>query len=170
MHLFDSDQVAIGRIMTWLPSYPPTFSPVWQRAPILAVYCTAKIGTFSHRRYGVTKEDYFGQRLRELREAKGWTLRKAGQVAGVSHQRIAELERGRARGTGNPTRPSRALVLELAKAYSVPQDSLLELAGYAVDRPELTSDAALLLDLYRGLDDKGKRIILSLAQILSTEL
>lgn len=40
-----------------------------------------------------------GERLRELREARGWTQGEMGEVLGISRQGISELENGKSRIT-----------------------------------------------------------------------
>lgn len=66
----------------------------------------------------------FGRKLREHREAKGWTQSHLGEQAEpvMSYQNIARLERGER----EPTWP---VVLRLAKALGVSPDAFLDDAG-----------------------------------------
>jgi transcriptional regulator with XRE-family HTH domain len=66
----------------------------------------------------------FGVYLRALREAKGLTQRRAGEIAKVSCPYLAQLERGQR----NP--PSREVLARLASAYGVTEDKMLQEAGY----------------------------------------
>lgn len=117
----------------------------------------------------MTSEQQFGAKLRELRENKEWTLRRAAKAAGITHQRLAELEAGVARGTGKATRPSKDVVGRLARAYDVPKDFLLELAGYARERPLISDRDALLLDLFHLLSDGKQRLALGMLRLLAED-
>jgi transcriptional regulator with XRE-family HTH domain len=109
-----------------------------------------------------TREELFGTKLQELRQAREWSVNKAAQVIGISRFRLDELERGESRTTKNPTRPTREVVGKLASAYGVPTDYLLELAGYAREHPELADDEALLLDLFRHLGVAERQLAIRL--------
>jgi transcriptional regulator with XRE-family HTH domain len=60
----------------------------------------------------------FGQRLRALREAKGWSQTKLGNEAGVRYQYVARLERAE-------SEPGWAMVLKLAEALGVTPDAFV---------------------------------------------
>jgi transcriptional regulator with XRE-family HTH domain len=68
------------------------------------------------------KDESFGERLRRLRSAKGYTEAELGQAVGTSHRMIAYYE---IQG-GNP--PADVLV-KLARALDVSADVLLGLAA-----------------------------------------
>ena len=114
----------------------------------------------------LTGEGAFGTKIKELRQQKGLSLRKAANYVDISHYRLDELEIGKSRSTGNPTRPSRGTVVKLAEVYGVPKDYLLELAGYAREHPELSNDEALLVDLYRGLDADQRELTLRIVKAI----
>ena len=114
----------------------------------------------------MTREEAFGARIKELRQQKGLSLRKAANLIGLSHYRLDELEIGKSRSTGNPTRPSRDTVIKFAEVYGVPKDYLLELAGYARENPDLSDDEALLVDLFRGLDADQRALTLRLVRAI----
>lgn len=109
-----------------------------------------------------TREQHFGEFIAACREARGWSQRRAAREIGVSSMRLAELERGISRTTGHATRAAPELVGRMAAAYEVPTETLRELAGYAREHPELTTDESLLLERYRGLDEPYRRIVLEL--------
>lgn len=62
-----------------------------------------------------TSASEFGRRLRELREAKGWTQAELGERAGLMYQAISRLERGAAL-------PAWDTVLKLADAIGISLD------------------------------------------------
>jgi transcriptional regulator with XRE-family HTH domain len=67
----------------------------------------------------VMSHEYFAGRLKELREAKGWTQEELARKAGVSQRGIANWELGlRA--------PSWPNVVALAEALGVPTDTFLK--------------------------------------------
>jgi len=116
----------------------------------------------------LTHEEQFGRKLTELRKQRGWSLRKAALTIGISHMRLGELETGRSRSTGNPTRPTRELVGKIALVYGVPKDYLLEAAGYAREHPALSDQDALLLDLFHALDTPHRSMALEILRVLGT--
>lgn len=117
----------------------------------------------------MNQEERFGQALKELRAQKGWSVQKAAVQIGISRYRLDELERGRSRSTGNPTRASRDTVKSLARVYGVPADHLLDLAGYSREHPELTDEDALLLDLFHRLNPEERAMILRMLQAAPRE-
>lgn len=108
------------------------------------------------------REERFGAFITACREAKKWSQRRAAKEIGVSSMRLAELERGVSRTTGNATRPAPELVARIAAAYELPTDYLRELAGYAREFPQLADDEALLLERYRELERPYQQIALEL--------
>lgn len=109
-----------------------------------------------------TREQQFGAFIARCREALGWSQRRAAREIGVSSMRLAELERGISRSTGHATRASPDLVARMAATYEVPTETLRELAGYAREHPELSTDESLLLERYRKLEEPFRRIALEL--------
>lgn len=118
----------------------------------------------------MNQEERFGQALRELRTQKGWSVQKAAAQVGISRYRLDELERGRSRSTGNPTRASRDTVKSLARVYDVPADHLLDLAGYSREHPELTDEDALLLDLFHRLTPDQRAMVLRMLRAAPGDL
>lgn len=69
-----------------------------------------------------------GRRLREAREARGWSQEDFAERAGVGGATISMLESGkRGRGIG------RDLVLKIAKAFNEPEDWWLDLTSHKRD-------------------------------------
>lgn len=60
----------------------------------------------------------FGQKLRALREGKGWTQAKLGEAAEMMYQEVARIERGE-------REPGWAIVVKLAKALGVKPNAFL---------------------------------------------
>jgi putative transcriptional regulator len=59
-------------------------------------------------------------RVKELREARGWTQQQLADSVGVSRQSINSIERNR-------YVPSLALALKFAHAFAVPTDDIFKL-------------------------------------------
>lgn len=61
-------------------------------------------------------DDRVGKRLKELRERKGYTLRGAGELAGISHTYVSKIEKGQI--------PSLHTLEKLCELYGVSVQSL----------------------------------------------
>ena len=87
-----------------------------------------------------------GERLRELRERQGWSLREVAGRAGVNHGYLSQLERGEV------SQPAPSMLHKLSEGYGEPFVVLMRWAGYVdtVDT-ELTSTQARALS-YLGDD------------------
>lgn len=75
-----------------------------------------------------------GQRLRELREGRGWTLREVAAKAGVNHGYLSQLERGEV------TQPAPSMLHRLADGYGEPFVVLMKWAGYVDESPTGKND------------------------------
>ena len=60
----------------------------------------------------------FGEKLRNLRENHGYTLRQLGGLLGVHHTHISQLETGR-------KTPNAAMILKIADLFGVSTDVLM---------------------------------------------
>jgi transcriptional regulator with XRE-family HTH domain len=60
----------------------------------------------------------FGRHLREVREAKGWTLEQFAEAARMNELQIGHIERG-------ASDPKLSTILKLARALKVRPDELL---------------------------------------------
>lgn len=69
-----------------------------------------------------------GDRLRQVRQMRGWTLREAAKKAGISPAYLQKLERDQVRS------PSPNVLYGLAEQLKVPYSELMKLAGYVVPR------------------------------------
>lgn len=77
-----------------------------------------------------SKEPTFGEYLRQVRDAKDLSLRKAAERIGIKHSRLNEIEQGRDAHTGKLFVPTYTTVVRIAKAYDLPPDELLRRAGH----------------------------------------
>jgi len=59
----------------------------------------------------------FGKRLRQLREAKGWTLEVLAESAGMNELQVGHIERG-------ASDPKLSTITKLARALGVPPGEL----------------------------------------------
>jgi transcriptional regulator with XRE-family HTH domain len=82
-----------------------------------------------------------GNLLRELRIKKDWSVRKAGEVTGISYPTISNFENGVHSTSKNPIKPSPEQLKKLAAAYDYPYNLLMIKAGYGEfvenEEPEL---------------------------------
>lgn len=112
----------------------------------------------------------FGQYVKSLRVKRNWTLREAAQRAGLSHNRLGEIERGASYRTERRTRPSRSVVEGLARAYEVPKDTLLAMAGYPVgELAELSADAREAVHMFETLPAHKRRLVLGILRVFISE-
>lgn len=65
-----------------------------------------------------------GEVLKSTRITRGWTLRKAEEMTGVTNGYLSLLEQGTIK------EPSPSILMKLSKAYSIEYVELMELAGY----------------------------------------
>lgn len=70
--------------------------------------------------------DELGDRLRQVRKMRGWSLRETAERAEISPAYLQKLESGQVQG------PSPHMLHSLAEHLRVPYSNLMELAGYVV--------------------------------------
>jgi transcriptional regulator with XRE-family HTH domain len=80
-----------------------------------------------------------GDRLRQVRKLRGWSLREAAERADISPAYLQKLERGHVQG------PSPHVLHSLAEQLRMPYSTLMELAGYVV--PSESRDREALPDI-----------------------
>jgi transcriptional regulator with XRE-family HTH domain len=113
------------------------------------------------------KKNAFGDRIRELRKAKGYSLRKLAPLVGVGFSYLSKVENGRLDFDGSP---SESLIHRLADVLEADEDELLllarhlpkEMADRIFEQPEVfrllsQCDNRQLLDLARscGISEKA---------------
>ncbi len=89
------------------------------------------------------------ERLKELRTRKGYSQQELADIANVAQHTVSEIELGRRKPHGRTLR-------KLATALGVDVEELVGPKGRA-PRPD-TEDAALAV-LFRGLAQRGRRIV-----------
>lgn len=72
----------------------------------------------------------FGDRIRELRKSKGYSLRKLAPMVGVGFSYLSKVERGRLDFDGSP---SESLIHRLADVLEADEEELLLLAHHIPD-------------------------------------
>lgn len=78
-----------------------------------------------------TRRQTLGEYLRNLRDARGVTLREVEEAADVSNAYLSQLEHGKI------TKPSPHILHSLAAVYRVPYETLMEKAGYIAHADEV---------------------------------
>jgi len=89
----------------------------------------------------------FGAALRELRKAREMSQMQLAEVAGISQRHLSFIEIGR-------SQPSRAMVLRIAEAMSLPlasRNRLIVAAGYAAVYPQRSLDSTEMQPLRAAL-------------------
>lgn len=99
----------------------------------------------------------FGERIRELRHAKGYSLRQLAPVVGVGFSYLSKVENGRLDFDGSP---SESLIHRLADALDADEDELLLLADKvpASIRSQMRQNPELFRKLAR-LDQRSLRAL-----------
>lgn len=93
-----------------------------------------------------TRSKTLGERLREVRESRGSSLREAAARAGVNHGYLSQLEHGEV------AEPSPSMLHKVATGYGVTFPVLMQWAGYIQgDQQDLTPKQVLALS-YLGDD------------------
>lgn len=70
------------------------------------------------------------QRVKELRERKGWSMQRLAEEAGIARSYVSKIEAGAA------VRPSGIMLNKLANALGVEVDDLMIAGGYAKPKPK----------------------------------
>jgi len=84
----------------------------------------------------------FGEYVREVREAKGWSITRCAGIASMSPQQWGNYENDRSRRSdGKPSRPSYETCERIAKALGEPASVVVRAAGFAPT--ELTYEETL---------------------------
>ena len=94
----------------------------------------------------------FGSKLREYREAKGYTQEQLAQMIGVAKTTITGYERGN-------RSPDVSKIKKLAAALGVTGDDLLDTGIEAIEKPQYSSEAMRFAQNYERLDKHEKQII-----------
>lgn len=114
------------------------------------------------------RENAFGSYIYDVRRQKGWALREAASRIGIAHSRLDEYEKGHNWHSGKTFKPSYQTVVRIAKAYELPVDELLRLAGHEPGA-ELTDEEQALVNNFRALSGEGRTRALAFLQELRGE-
>jgi len=97
-----------------------------------------------------------GQRIRSLRNTKGWTQQELGEHADVNYKFVGEIERGQ-------QNPSFAVLVKIAVALGVELQELFRFEQEAIDRKQLE---AQIIAIFRSLSDGDLNRMLSVLRVL----
>ena len=97
-----------------------------------------------------------GQRIRSLRNTKGWTQQELGEHADVNYKFVGEIERGQ-------QNPSFAVLAKIASALSVELQELFRFEQEAMGRGEVE---AQIKSIILSLSDGDLNRMLSVLRVL----
>ena len=72
----------------------------------------------------------FGRIVRQTRQAAAMTVRELASRVGISYAYVSIIELGENPATNKPAKPSREIILKLARELPLDVDESLALAGY----------------------------------------
>ena len=101
----------------------------------------------------------FGDRLRELRVAAGFTQQRLAEAIRVEPKTISVFESG-------GFAPTLTTAGELAKALGVPLSALFEGVGVAVQVEPSGAEEAAVLASYRALSEERQQVVRALLRVL----
>ena len=97
-------------------------------------------------------------RLKEVRKTAGMTQRDVAESTGIPLGTLRRWEQG-------VNEPDTDRLIQLADLYGVSTDEILGSSFARRQKPEpLMADERRLLDLYRSADDRGKVVIMTVAE------
>lgn len=113
--------------------------------------------------------DALSQHLKQLRNARGLSIRKAAQSLGISPTSLRNYETGRD-SKGNLVKPKRKVLLKMAEAYDFPSEVLLNMASLPVNEPEpiipdqIELGAQEVAEIFRRLPEVHRTMFLGIAR------
>lgn len=117
--------------------------------------------------------DALSQHLKQLRLARGLSIRKAAQSLGISPTSLRNYEVGRD-SKGNLVKPKRKVLLKMAEAYDFPSEVLLNMASLPVNEPEpvipdqVELAALEVAEIFRRLPEVHRTMFLGIARTYRT--
>jgi transcriptional regulator with XRE-family HTH domain len=98
---------------------------------------------------GTVGRSEVGRQLEQSRTSRGWSLRQAEKVSGVSNGYISQIERGE-------VEPSPDVLRRLGAAYGIPYEVLMEAAGYITKRSKPREGAvpAFVFSAAESMDER----------------
>lgn len=97
-----------------------------------------------------------GRRIRNLRQAKGWTQQELGEYADMNYKFLGEIERGQ-------QNPSFNVMMKIAKALGVEMAELFRFRHEIINRQEIEKR---INQIVRTLPDDNLRQLLAVLQAL----
>jgi transcriptional regulator with XRE-family HTH domain len=111
------------------------------------------------------QEPNVGHYLKQVRLAKGWSLRQAAKAIGIAHSRVDEVERMIDGRSNLPFVPSYMTLVRMAKGYGLSPDEVLLRAGYEPGI-ELEPDEWALIRGFRGMPpERRQRLLVAMREI-----
>ena len=95
-----------------------------------------------------TLEQSVGDRIRQARDARGWSQKRLAEEAGVSENTVLSAEKGRRRTRDEKLRP----ILE-ALGMNLPPDNVIDLTGMPA---ELRLFVRVLVARFSAMDDEQR--------------
>ncbi len=97
-----------------------------------------------------------GQRIRSLRNTKGWTQQKLGEHADINYKFVGAIERGQQNA-------SFAVLVKISSALGVELPELFRFDGEAMDRKDVETQIEQIL---QSLPDEDLNRMLSVLRVL----
>ena len=117
-----------------------------------------------------------GRLLRELRQAKGLSVRRAAMWLDISHSRLADFERGATHSLRYKAVPGREILMKMAEFYGYPLETLLAMAVLPEVEPavpakpsEIELGAQEVAQIFRDLPTRDRTMFLKLARTYRDE-
>lgn len=117
--------------------------------------------------------DALSQHLKQLRNARGLSIRKAAHSLGISPTSLRNYEAGRD-SKGNTVRLKRSVLLKMAEVYDFPSPVLLNMANLPANEPEpvipdqIELGAQEVAEIFRRLPEVHRTMFLGIARTYRT--
>ena len=119
-----------------------------------------------------------GQKLRDLRTARGLSRRDVAQGVGISPTRYTDFEKGYVHhDPDRPAVPTREVALKLARFFNFPENPILALAGYplqSLEPPPIPSplelEAMEVAAVYRALPQPYRELLLGVVRTFEAKV
>ena len=93
-------------------------------------------------------------RIKEAREARGWTQERLAAEMNTTQQTVQRWESGQ-------TDPKSGIVKEISRLLGITVSFIMNVDGESEEYKTLAADERELLDYYRALSTKGKHAVLT---------
>lgn len=96
----------------------------------------------------------FGEELKRIRKDRGLSIRKTGELTGISHAYLSQIENGKR------PKPKPEIIKKLANALNESYVGLMEKAGYLEDLTPQEKESLIINEEYQNHLDKKLEMIL----------